>query len=267
MNVSTDAITNISGEHQRLDLLGVRVSEVSIPKAVSVIDGWIKSKYQTYVCVAPVSTLVDCQRDGQYREVVNRAGMVTPDGMPVVWLGKSKGSRTIERTYGPDLLAAVCENGGKKGYRHFFYGGTSETLDRLQEKLKIKAPDLNVVGKISPEFMPQARRASKEIIESINQARPDILWVGLGSPKQDFWMSMHRGLLDVPVIIGVGAAFDFLSGVKPQAPVWMQRGGLEWAFRLWHEPRRLWRPYLIGNSVFVYYVCRQFFKDILRKFF
>lgn len=267
MNISTDVMTNISGEHPRLDLLGVRVSDVNIPKAVAIIDRWISSKYKAYVCVAPVSTLVDCQRDGRYREVVNRAGMVTPDGMPVVWLGKTKGSRTIQRTYGPDLLTAVCENGSKEGYRHFFYGGSLDTLDRLQAKLKIKAPDLNVVGKISPDFMPQARLESNEVIESINQARPDILWVGLGSPKQDFWMSMHRPLLDVPVIIGVGAAFDFLSGVKPQAPVWMQRSGLEWAFRLWHEPRRLWRRYLIGNSAFVYYVCREHFKGFLKKFF
>ena len=255
---------DIQGGHQRLDLLGVRVSDITIPLALAVIDGWVNSRHKTYVCVAPVSTLVDCQKNEDYRNVVNRAGMVTPDGMPVVWLGKAKGSRTIERTYGPDLLTAVCENGSKQGYRHFFYGGTSQTLDRLHERLKAKTSGINIVGKISPDFTPQARRESNEVIEQINYAKPDILWIGLGSPKQDFWMSMHRPLLDVPVMIAVGAAFDFLSGTKPQAPVWMRKSGLEWVFRLWHEPRRLWKRYLIGNSAFIYYVCCDGIRKLLK---
>jgi N-acetylglucosaminyldiphosphoundecaprenol N-acetyl-beta-D-mannosaminyltransferase len=258
------AVTQPDAGHRRLDLLGVRVSDTNIPQAVATIDGWIKEKFKTYVCVAPVSTLVDCQRDGEYKAVVNRAGMVTPDGMPVVWLGKSKGSKVIARTYGPDLLTAVCEYGTGRGYRHFFYGSTAETLDRLQERLLGKAPGLNIAGKISPDFKPQACLESREIIERINQARPDILWVGLGSPKQDFWMSLNRSSIDAPVIIGVGAAFDFLSGVKPQAPRWMQRSGLEWVFRLCSEPRRLWKRYLIGNSAFIFYVCRDSLKNLFK---
>ncbi len=256
MTLTTEQINNMEAGHHRLDLLGVRVSDVTIPKAVGIIDQWVQQKYKTYVCVAPVSTLVDCQKNSQYKQVVNAAGMVTPDGMPVVWLGKKAGSRTIERTYGPDLLQAVCANGHNSGYRHFFYGSSSETLGRLVDCLKKSAPKLNVVGCISPPFLPQAAQEDRHVIDQINQARPDILWVGLGSPKQDFWMSLNRPLLDVPVIIGVGAAFDFLSGAKPQAPLWMRKSGLEWIFRLCQEPRRLWKRYLFGNTAFIYYVCR-----------
>lgn len=246
-------------DHQRLDLLGVKISDVNIPKAVATIGQWIASKRKTYVCVAPVSTLVDCQKDPHYRRVINAAGMVTPDGMPVVWLGRAAGSKTIERTYGPDLLLAVCHDGQESGYRHFFYGSNADTLDLLERKLKSMSPKLDVAGKISPDFKPKAVLEDQKVIDAINQARPDILWVGLGSPKQDFWIDIHRPLLHVPVIVGVGAAFDFLSGVKPQAPLWMQKGGLEWLFRLCSEPRRLWRRYLLGNSAFIYYVCRSIF--------
>jgi N-acetylglucosaminyldiphosphoundecaprenol N-acetyl-beta-D-mannosaminyltransferase len=159
-------------------------------------------------------------------------------------------------------LTAVCQN---RNHRHFFYGSLPETLDRLEEKLKLKDPGLIVAGKISPEFTPGVRTENKETLDRINSARPDILWVGLGSPKQDLWMSIHRPLLDVPVMIGVGAAFDFLSGVKPQAPRWMQKSGLEWVFRLASEPRRLWRRYLIGNTVFIYYVCREQFRNLFKR--
>jgi len=245
-----------TGNHDRLDLLGVRVSAVSVPLAVQQIDRWIETKSKTYVCVAPVSTLVDCQKNADYKSVVNDAGMVTPDGMPVVWLGKASGSRIMERTYGPDLMLAVTQAGQAKGRRHFWYGGRSETLDLLEKSLKTKFPDLKLVGKYSPSMMSYAQKEAPDVIRMINDSKPDILWVGLGSPKQDFWMSLNRPLLDVPVIIGVGAAFDFLSGQKPQAPRWMQRSGLEWLFRLACEPRRLWRRYLIGNLEFLYYLGR-----------
>jgi N-acetylglucosaminyldiphosphoundecaprenol N-acetyl-beta-D-mannosaminyltransferase len=241
---------------ERLDLLGVRVSAVSVPLAVKEIERWIASGTKTYVCVAPVSTLVDCQKNADYKDVVNRAGMVTPDGMPVVWMGKASGSRTIERTYGPDLMLAVVDAGQAKGRRHFWYGGKIETLDLLEKKLKARFPSLNVVGKYAPPVAAYAGKENADVIRMINEAKPDILWVGLGSPKQDFWMSLNRPLLDVPVMIGVGAAFDFLSGQKPQAPVWMQKSGLEWLFRLASEPRRLWRRYLIGNAEFIYYLVR-----------
>ncbi|MBF0489608.1 MAG: WecB/TagA/CpsF family glycosyltransferase [Candidatus Omnitrophica bacterium] len=241
-------------------LLGVKVSRVNLDSASQQIFQWIKEKKQTYVCVAPVATLVDANRDPAYAAVVNAAGMVTPDGMPVVWLARAKGCRDIERTYGPDLMRLVCKQFQQKGLRHFFYGSTEKTLVQLQQSLKEQYLDINIVGVYSPSFQSQAVRESDEVIRLINESKADVLWVGLGSPKQDFWMSMHRPLLDVPVIVGAGAAFDFLSGCKPQAPVWMQRSGLEWVFRLGCEPQRLWRRYLIGNTLFIFYILRDLIK-------
>jgi N-acetylglucosaminyldiphosphoundecaprenol N-acetyl-beta-D-mannosaminyltransferase len=257
MKSQSDAI------HERLELLDVNVSAVSIPLAVQIILEWIAAKTRTYVCVAPVSTLVDCQKNADYKKVVNQAGMVTPDGMPVVWMGRMSGNRVIERTYGPDLMLAVAEAGLAQDVRHFWYGGQSSTLKSLETKLKNRFPSLNVVGQFAPPFTRYAQKENEQTITMINEAKPDILWVGLGSPKQDFWMSLHRPLLDVPVIIGVGAAFDFLSGQKAQAPRWMQHSGLEWLFRLASEPRRLWRRYLIGNVEFLYFLGRAKMKQAL----
>ncbi len=243
-----------------ISLLGVKVSRVNLERAYQQIFQWIKEKKQSYICIAPVSTLVDANGDDQYKVIVNNAGMVTPDGMPVVWLAKSKGCKDIERTYGPDLMHLVCKEGQALGLRHFFYGSTPDTLIQLQNCLKANYPDLNIAGSYAPSFFSKVQKEKEEVILRINESRVDILWVGLGSPKQDFWMSMHRPLLNVPVIVGAGAAFDFLSGMKLQAPCWMQKSGLEWFFRLCCEPKRLWRRYLIGNTLFILYILRDLFK-------
>ena len=243
-----------------VNILGVNVSITTPYQACDQIFEWVKNHCKVYVCVSPVSTIVDCQRDEEYRQVVNGASMVTPDGMPVVWVARSiKGVQGIERTYGPDLMLRVCDQGQKIALKHFFYGGTPQVLADLSEALKRKYPQINIVGMHAPDFKPQAVVESAGVIAQINQSHADVLWVALGSPKQDFWMSINRPVLDVPVMVGVGAAFDFISGAKPQAPRWMGRSGLEWLFRLCAEPRRLWRRYLIGNSLFIWYVV----KDVL----
>lgn len=242
--------------HQRVDLLGVRVSAVTPQLAVEEIQDWIRRGTRQYVCVAPVSTLVNARRDPEYQRVINKAGMVTPDGMPVVWLLRSKGYRYVQRTYGPDLMKKLCNT---NGLRHFFFGGTTEVMSQLEECLKKDMEGINIVGMIAPPFREQARVEDEALIRQINASGADILWVGLGSPKQDFWMTLNRDAINVPVIIGVGAAFDFLSGIKKQAPKWMRSIGLEWFFRLCCEPRRLWKRYLIGNSFFIYYVIQDMF--------
>jgi N-acetylglucosaminyldiphosphoundecaprenol N-acetyl-beta-D-mannosaminyltransferase len=184
---------------------------------------------------------------------------VTPDGMPVVWLGRAQGHREVERTYGPDLMLTLCDFGQARGWRHFFYGGTGDVCAKLVTRLKAKFPNMLVAGVIAPPYIPKAEAASRDVIDAINAARPDILWVALGSPKQDHWMALNRSALDVPVMIGIGAAFDFHAGIKPQAPQWMRRSGLEWIFRLCCEPGRLWKRYIIGNSLFVgWLVCDAF---------
>ncbi len=244
------------------DVLGVRVDATNLDLAGARILEMVRDRVRTYICIAPVSTIMDCQRDAAYRRVVENAGMVTPDGMPVVWLGRRAGF-PVERTYGPDLLEAVCVRSARGECSHFFYGGTEETNRKLTERFKAKYPGLNIRGAYAPPLRGTGGREEESVLRMINEARPDILWVGLGSPKQDFWMADHRDALDVPVLIGVGAAFDFLAGTKPQAPRWMQRSGLEWLFRLCCEPRRLWKRYLVGNPHFIYLLIKNKFRNIL----
>ena len=243
---------------EKFDICGVGVSAINLEKAADMIHEWIRSKYKAYVCVAPVSTIVDCQKDEIYRNIVNQADMVTPDGMPVVWVARSKGFREVSRTYGPDLMLLISDVGQQRGYRHYFYGGNQETCTLLFNTLKEKFPQINVVGHFSPEKVSLDYEEKKEVLDCINNAHADILWIGLGSPKQDYWMFHHRARLNVPVMIGVGAAFDFLSGQKKQAPRWMQKSGIEWLFRLCSEPKRLWKRYLIGNTLFIYFLIRSF---------
>ncbi len=235
-----------------MEILGVKIDVTNLATATERITEWIQAGHKSYVCVAPVATIMDCQRDSVYRNIINNADMVTPDGMPVVWLGKWRGQHTIGRTYGPDLMLAACSLSEQKGFRHYFYGGSEETCNLLVHRLQQQFPSLQIVGKYSPPVRDMHGQETPEIVNQINKAKPDILWVGLGSPKQDYWMSYHRRQLEAPVIIGVGAAFDFLAGTKIQAPGWIQRSGLEWFFRLCCEPRRLWRRYLIGNFQFAY---------------
>ncbi len=241
-------------------LLRVNVSRVNPVLAVGQICSWIGQKQRIYVCVAPVSTLVDARRDPLYAAAVNGAGMVTPDGMPVVWLARARGCKEVTRTYGPDLMLEVCNHGQDLGLRHFFYGATEDTLKQLQQKLREAYPAILIVGTYAPPFKSGVWQEDQEIIDRINSSAADIVWVGLGSPKQDFWMQLHRPLLNAPVMVGAGAAFDFCAGTKPQAPQWMRGCGLEWFFRLCCEPGRLWKRYLVGNSLFLIYLIMDSFK-------
>lgn len=248
---------------EKINILGVNIDAINLTLACDKIEDWIQTDQKTYICVVPVSTLVQSRENEFYRSVINHAGMATPDGMPLVWLGKKRGFREIERTYGPDLMLAVCERSKESQYKHFFYGGAPQVIEALEFKLKEKFPSLHVVGRYSPPFSEECQEEKEEVLNEINRASPDILWVGLGSPKQDIWMHMHRPKLRVPVMMGVGAAFDFLSGVKRQAPRWMQKAGLEWLFRLACEPKRLWKRYMIGNAKFIWYLTKDGLNNIL----
>lgn len=252
---------------EKFDILGVRISAINIGIASAVIEDAITKRNKIYVCVCPVSTIMECRKDENVLHSVNSADLATPDGMPVVWLGRLSGNKDISRVYGPDLMLKICCASQKKGYRNYFYGSSPQVLEGLQKRLKILFPGLSITGLYSPPFRELSGEEDKEIIRIINNSNSDVLWVGLGSPKQDLWMRMHRDVINVPVIIGVGAAFDFISGSKKQAPKWMQRGGLEWLFRLICEPRRLWKRYLIGNVSFLYLVGKEFVlgKNFLKK--
>ncbi len=236
------------------EILGVRISATNLSNTCEIFSRWIGAKEKNYVTIAPVSTIIDCQDDKVYKNIVNNSGLTTPDGMPIVWLGKMRGIKNIARTYGPDLLLEFCEYGLNKGYKHYFFGGSAQVLAQLKEKLENKFPGIKIAGSFDPGKRELGQVEPDEIIREINNANPDILWVGLGSPKQDYWMFNHRQKLNVPVMVGIGAAFDFIAGTKKQAPKWMQRSGLEWFFRLCQEPGRLWRRYLIGNTKFVFLI-------------
>ncbi len=235
---------------ERVNILGVGVSAVNMPQALAVIEGWLAERQPRYVCVSNVHSIMSCQIDAELRAIHNAAGMVTPDGMPLVWLSRRGGQRHVARVYGPDLLLALCEHGLRHGYRHYFYGGAEGVAERLAMQLTARFDGLQVAGTYTPPFGALSPAEDAHITAQIAESGAHIVWVGLGMPKQERWMADHTARLP-QVLIGIGAAFDFHSGVKRQAPLWMQRRGLEWLFRLASEPRRLWRRYLTTIPPFV----------------
>lgn len=240
----------------RVNVLGVGVSLINMNRALDQIDEWIRVGERTYVCVTSVHGVMECQRSDELRTIVNHAGMVTPDGMPLVWLGRAK-DKEVKRVYGPDLLLAELSWSAKSGHSHFFYGGGPGVAARLASQMQKRFEGLKVAGTMEPPFAPLDKLATAETAAEINQAKPDIVWVGISTPKQERWMAAMRPQLKAPVLIGVGAAFDFHSGLVRQAPPWIQRSGLEWLFRLITEPRRLWRRYLVNNPWFVWSLALQ----------
>jgi len=226
----------------RVSLLGTRVDAVDLDETLSIFQELIEKRNTGYICLAPAHNLMACRADARLKLVFNRSSLTVPDGMGTVWFLRLLGQRA-GRVYGPDLMLAASQRGTKLGWRHFFLGGTPEVLQRLKLRLQKGIPDVQITGSYSPPFGNLAPGEEQAMIQAINSSEADILWVALGSPRQELWMAEHRDKLNPTLLIGVGAAFDFLSGAKPQAPVWLQRVGLEWLFRLLSEPRRLWRRY------------------------
>lgn len=235
----------------RANILGVGISPLTLPQAVAQITGWIDAGNLQYVSVCTVHTVMECQRSEVMRRAVNNAGLATPDGMPLVWLSRRQSPQPVSRVYGPDLMLALCKASTKTGYRHYFLGGAPGVPELLAQNMQARFPGLQVAGTASPPFRALTPAEDAQLVADLNQAHADIIWVGLGTPKQDLWMAAHRSRLTAAVLIGVGAAFDIHTNRIPQAPGWMQRAGLEWLFRLWQEPGRLWYRYLVYNPLFV----------------
>jgi N-acetylglucosaminyldiphosphoundecaprenol N-acetyl-beta-D-mannosaminyltransferase len=231
-------------------ILGMRIDATSYEHAAGEILRWGSLGESRYVCVATVNNVIQAYDDSAYRAVMNEADLVTPDGMPLVWGLGLLGVRGATRVYGPDLTPFVCERAAALRIPVGFYGGTPEVLSELTAALVRRYPALRIVYAFSPPFRPLAPQEETSVIEEINRSGVGLLFVGLGAPKQEQWMAAHRGRVGA-VMLGVGAAFDFLAGRKRQAPRLMQRLGLEWLFRLASEPRRLWRRYLYRNPRFV----------------
>jgi N-acetylglucosaminyldiphosphoundecaprenol N-acetyl-beta-D-mannosaminyltransferase len=204
-----------------------------------------------YVCVTGVHGVMEAQRDPALRRILNSALANVPDGMPMVWVARGQGHASIERVYGPDLMLALCERSLQRGYRHFLYGGRPGVVDELAQRLRARFPSLQIVGTFTPPFRPLSSDEEQDLAACVTQARPDLFWVGLSTPKQERFMAQYSGRLRVPVMLGVGAAFDMHSGGARRAPPWMQQRGLEWLFRLAQEPRRLFWRYARNNPAFV----------------
>lgn len=241
---------------QRVNILGVGVSAVNMEQALDQIDAWVEARDRQYVCLGTVHGIMTCHRSEEHRRIFNAAGMVTPDGMPLVWLSRARHPH-VSRVYGPDLMLASLARSAASGQRHYLYGGGPGVGERLAAQLRERFPGAHLVGSREPPFAPIDQLTTAAEAERINAARPDIVWVGIGSPKQEQWMTRMRSRLQAPVLLGVGAAFDFHSGTVAQAPAWMQRSGLEWLFRLGSDPSRLWRRYLIDNPWFLWSIALQ----------
>jgi len=242
---------------ERVNVLGVGLSVLTLPTALEAIAGAVQAGNKGYICVTGVHGVMEAQSSDSFRSILNHAFLCTPDGMPMVWVGKIHGHSEMRRVYGPDLMLTVCEWGETHPCRHFFYGGAPGVADLLAEKLKTRFPRLEVAGTFTPPFRPLTADEEKMLAEKIRASRPDILWVGLSTPKQEKFMAEYLPRLDVTLMIGVGAAFDFHSGRVRQAPAWMQRSGLEWLYRLCQEPRRLARRYFRNNPLFILKIAAQ----------
>jgi N-acetylglucosaminyldiphosphoundecaprenol N-acetyl-beta-D-mannosaminyltransferase len=239
-------------------VLGVPLAVTDYERTLDWIDAAVALGAREYLCVAAVHTVMESRDDDALREAVDGAAFTVPDGQPLAWALRALGHDIDARVYGPELMARACERAERSGQRFYLYGGRDErVLAQLAANLLDRHPGLQLAGGYSPPFRDIADVELDEIAARINAARPDVVWVGIGVPKQEKWMAAMRDRLDAPVLIGVGAAFDFHAGLVPQAPAWMQRAGLEWAFRLAQEPRRLFRRYARHNPRFVAGFARQ----------
>jgi N-acetylglucosaminyldiphosphoundecaprenol N-acetyl-beta-D-mannosaminyltransferase len=241
------------------EVLGVPLALTDYERTMDWMDATIAEDGRGYVCVAAVHTVMVCQEDAELREAVLNSDLTVPDGQPLVWAMNALGHKLSSRVYGPDLMARYCDRASHTGTRMFLYGGRNQgALVQLALNLRRRYPGVKIVGGYSPPYRPLSSEEEDGIAAEINRSGADVVWVGIGVPKQEKWMAHMREKLDAPVLVGVGAAFDFHAGLIPQAPNWMQAAGLEWAYRLTHEPRRLWKRYLRYNPRFVTGFMRQY---------
>lgn len=237
-------------EHRRISILGSRYSVLSFQEVVDRILARASAGINGYVCIGNVHTTMTGYYDPAYRKICNQSFISTPDGQPIRWAMQALGVRRQERVRGPSLMKALCDQGRAMGLRHFLYGASPETLAALQTALVEKYPGIQIVGAISPPFRPLTEAELAQDLHAINESGAQILWVGLGAPKQERWMWEQRVRVK-PVMMGIGAAFDLLAGRISEAPRWIQALGMEWFYRFLLEPRRLWRRYLWNNPAFV----------------
>jgi len=242
---------------ERFNVLGVALHAMNLSIATEAVLEALRERRKGYVCVTGVHGVSEAQNDPAFRAVLNGAFLNTTDGMPLVWLGRRAFGHWVDRVYGPDLMLEIFRATQSTSYRHFFYGGAPGVAAELQARLEAQFPGVTICGTFCPPFRPLNAAEEADLQRAVRDSRPDIIWGGLSTPKQERFMAQYLPRLDATLLFGVGAAFDFHAGRVPQAPRWMQRSGLEWFYRLCSEPRRLGRRYLVNNPLFVWRILGQ----------
>mgnify|MGYP001065016233 FL=1 len=237
-------------ELQHCEILKTNINVTNMSDTIKYIGEHLDDLRGKYICVSNVHTTVMSYENEEYRKIQNSAAMALPDGAPLSSYSRRKGYKQAQRVTGPDLMLELFAISKEKGYRHYFYGATEETLQSMKEVLERDYPGIEIAGMYAPPFRALTPQEDAQIVAKINESRPDFIWIGLGAPKQEEWMYQHMGQLQ-GVLIGVGAGFDYLAGYIKRAPRWMQRMSLEWLYRLLQDPKRLWRRYFTSNVKFI----------------
>jgi N-acetylglucosaminyldiphosphoundecaprenol N-acetyl-beta-D-mannosaminyltransferase len=256
-SIEPEPTTSLSSP-DTVEVLGVPLALTDYEDALDWIDATVSARERGYVCVCNVHTVMASAEDPALRSALLSSSVNVPDGQPLVWALNLLGHSLDARVYGPELMARHCARSARSGQRLYLYGGRNQgALVQLALNLRQRYPGVRIVGGYSPPHRPLTPEERRAVVKEINGSRADVVWVGIGVPKQEKWMADMRNDLEAPVLVGVGAAFDFHAGLVPQAPNWIQESGLEWSYRLFHEPRRLWRRYLRYNPRFVGAFARQ----------
>ena len=245
-----------SADESVCSVIGLPINALSWSAALSRLEHWARGRESRYVCICNAHSLVTARSDSEFANVIRGADMATPDGAPLAWMLRRLGMARQQRINGPDLMWQYCSQAAHRDESIYLFGGQQDTLDALQRVLLENFPTLRIAGAYSPPYRPLSQAEDDAIVEAINASGAGTVWVGLGCPKQELWMAAHQGRIKA-TMIGVGAAFDYHAGTIKRAPLWMQRSGLEWFHRLCSEPRRLWKRYLVTNTLFIVYAGRQ----------
>jgi N-acetylglucosaminyldiphosphoundecaprenol N-acetyl-beta-D-mannosaminyltransferase len=240
-----------------VNVLGVGVHAINMQQTVAYLLDAVARRKKGYVCVTGVHGVMEAQKNCRFRHTLNQSLLTTPDGMPTVWVGRVAGHKEMGRVFGPDLMLNLCRGSVSHGFTHFLYGGNTGVAQDLKYNLQARFPGLQVVGTYTPPFSPLSMEEHLELVRHINRLKPDIIWVGLSTPKQERFMAEYLPKLNTSLMLGVGAAFDLHTGRMTDSPEWVKRSGMQWAHRLVQDPRRLWKRYLVNNPKFLMAISAQ----------
>lgn len=250
---TTAALSNFVAD-DCVSILGVKVHATSMERALARIESALRNGEKGYVCVTGVQGIMEAQADSSLKRIINNSVLTTPDGRPTVWVGWLRGFFKMRQVTGPDMMLKICALSEEKRYKHFFYGGVEGVAQQLKDSLTARFPNMRVVGTYTPPFRPLNAEEEADLVRMVAETRPDFFWVGLSTPKQERFMDQYISKLDTKLMFGVGAAFDIHTGRIKDAPYWMKLTGVQWMHRIYQDPKRLWKRYLVNNPKFVYQI-------------